>query len=72
MPTEIIPACEVPLAAQNRIFNEAFAGYLAGFHELDAPGFARFLMAQGADIFYSRFARHGERAGFVRLHHAHG
>jgi ribosomal protein S18 acetylase RimI-like enzyme len=63
---EIVPAEEVPLAAQAKAFTDAFAGYLIGSIELDTAGMARFLSAQGADLYYSRFARekNGALAGF--------
>ena len=54
---EIVPAHELSLAGQARIFNLAFAGYLAGWSEMDAAALARFLCAQGADLCYSRFVR---------------
>jgi ribosomal protein S18 acetylase RimI-like enzyme len=62
---EIVPAHELALAEQARIFNLAFAGYLAGWSEMDAAALARFLCAQGADLCYSRFVRAtGTIAGF--------
>jgi ribosomal protein S18 acetylase RimI-like enzyme len=63
MDFEIVPAHELPLAEQASIFNQAFAGYLAGSMEFDPAGFARFLCAQGADLCYSRFVR--EKGGIV-------
>lgn len=57
---EIVPADELALAAQARIFNLAFAGYLAGWSEMDAAALARFLCAQGADLCHSRFIRTNE------------
>jgi ribosomal protein S18 acetylase RimI-like enzyme len=54
---EVVPAHELSLAEQARIFNLAFAGYLAGWSEMDAAALARFLCAQGADFCYSRFVR---------------
>jgi GNAT superfamily N-acetyltransferase len=54
---EIVPAHELALSEQARIFNLAFAGYLAGWSEMDAAALARFLCAQGADLCYSRFVR---------------
>jgi ribosomal protein S18 acetylase RimI-like enzyme len=54
---EIVPAHELSLAEQANIFNRAFAGYLAGWSEMDAGALARFLCAQGADLCYSRFVR---------------
>ena len=65
MDFEIVPAHELALAKQARIFNLAFAGYLAGWSEMDAAALARFLCAQGADLYYSRFVRAtGTIAGF--------
>jgi ribosomal protein S18 acetylase RimI-like enzyme len=65
MDFEIVPAHELSLAEQANIFNRAFAGYLAGWTEMDAGALARFLCAQGADLCYSRFVRaNGELAGF--------
>lgn len=57
MSFEIVPAYEVPLTEQAAISNEAFAGYVGGWTELDAGSLARFLLLQGADLFYSRFLR---------------
>jgi ribosomal protein S18 acetylase RimI-like enzyme len=54
---EIVPAHELALVEQARIFNLAFAGYLAGWSEMDAAALVRFLCAQGADLCYSRFVR---------------
>jgi hypothetical protein len=36
MACEIIPAHDVPLAEQARIFSQAFAGYVGGSFEMDA------------------------------------
>lgn len=57
----IVPAAEISLAEQAAIANRAFAGYVAGWAELDAAGLARFLCLQGADLFYSRFVRMDNR-----------
>jgi len=57
MPIEIIPAYEVSLAEQARIFTEAFIGYGGGSFAMDAAGLARFIRAQGADLCYSRLAK---------------
>lgn len=57
MNLEVVPAAELSLGEQANVFNRAFAGYLAGWHEMDADGLARFICAQGADLCYSRFAR---------------
>lgn len=54
---KIVPAHELSLAEQAAIFNQAFAGYLAGSIALDPAAFAGFLCAQGADLCYSRFVR---------------
>jgi GNAT superfamily N-acetyltransferase len=65
---EIIPAHDVPLADQAKIFSRAFAGYVGGSFEMDAAALARFLCHQGADICYSRFARTPEGlAGFAYI-----
>jgi ribosomal protein S18 acetylase RimI-like enzyme len=66
MDFEIVPADKLPLAEQAAIFNQAFAGYLAGSIELNLPGFSRFLCAQGADLCYSRFvqAKDGTQLAF--------
>jgi len=65
MDFEIVPAHELSLAEQANIFNRAFAGYLAGWSEMDAAALARFLCAQGADLCHSRFVRaNGALAGF--------
>ncbi len=37
--------------------NAAFAGYVAGWTDLNTETLAKFLCRQGADIFYSRFIR---------------
>jgi ribosomal protein S18 acetylase RimI-like enzyme len=57
---QIVPAHEVALAEQASVFNLAFTGYLAGWTEMDAAVLARFLCAQGADLYYSRFVRTNE------------
>jgi ribosomal protein S18 acetylase RimI-like enzyme len=54
---EIVPAGELALAEQARIFNLAFTGYLAGWSEMNAAALVRFLCAQGADLCHSRFLR---------------
>lgn len=59
MTFEIVPAEAVPLAQQALILNKVFAGYLAGWVDLDDAALARFLCAQGADLCYSRFCRTG-------------
>jgi ribosomal protein S18 acetylase RimI-like enzyme len=62
---EIVPAADLPLGKQANVFNAAFAGYLVLLGKMDAPGLARFLCAQGADLCYSRFVRADETlAGF--------
>lgn len=62
---EIVPAALVPLAEQARVANEAFAGYVGGWSEIDAESLTRFFFSQGTDLFFSRFvqARDG-LAGF--------
>lgn len=68
MNIEIVPAHEVALAEQARIFNLAFAGYLIGWSEMDAGALARFLCAQGADLCYSRLVRrNGVTVGFAYI-----
>lgn len=57
MTLKIIPAYEVPLAEQARVFSEAFTGYVGGSFEMDAAALARFILHQGADLFHSCFAR---------------
>lgn len=57
MTLEIIPAYDVPLAEQAKVFSAAFTGYIGGSFEMDAPALARFILHQGADLFYSYFAR---------------
>jgi ribosomal protein S18 acetylase RimI-like enzyme len=62
---EIQPAHELPLAEQATVFNRAFAGYLAGWHDLDGEGAVRLICAQGIDLCYSRFVRaNGALVGF--------
>ena len=62
---EIVPAVDISFDEQARVANEAFAGYVGSWHEMDAAAIGRFLMLQGADLSYSRFARvNGELAGF--------
>jgi ribosomal protein S18 acetylase RimI-like enzyme len=62
---EIVPAVDISLDEQARVANAAFAEYVGGWHEMDAAAIGRFLMLQGADLFYSRFVRvNGELAGF--------
>lgn len=65
MTFEIVPAHEVAFSEQATIFNRAFEGYLAGWHDMDAAAAARFLSTQGIDLCYSCFARtNGMLAGF--------
>ena len=59
MTFEIIPAHDVPLAAQAVTFTEAFRGYVGGLAAMDAAALGRFIHAQGIDLCYSRFARSG-------------
>src|SRR5436305_710402 len=56
MKFEIVPAHELSFAEQASVLNRAFAGYLAGWHDMDPETVARFICAQGIDICYSRFA----------------
>jgi GNAT superfamily N-acetyltransferase len=68
MTFEIIPAYDVPLADQAKIFSRAFARYVGGSFEMDAAALARFICHQGADLCYSRFARTPEGlAGFAYI-----
>lgn len=57
MKFEILPAHDLALKEQAQIFNRAFAGYLAGWTDIDAAGLARLICAQGIDICHSRFVR---------------
>jgi GNAT superfamily N-acetyltransferase len=57
MTFEIIPAYDVPLAEQAKIFSRSFTGYVGGSFEMDAAGLARFIFHQGADLTYSYFVR---------------
>ncbi|HEX4664962.1 MAG TPA: GNAT family N-acetyltransferase [Chthoniobacterales bacterium] len=57
MPIEIIPAHEVSLAEQARIFTEAFTGYVGGSLAVDGAALARFICAHGADLCYSRLTK---------------
>jgi GNAT superfamily N-acetyltransferase len=62
---EIAPAHDLPLHDQALIFNRAFAGYLAGWHDINAEGLAKLICAQGIDLCHSRFVRtDGALAGF--------
>lgn len=54
---EIVPAHELALNQQAKIFNAAFAGYVGGTFELDAGALSSFMSLQGIDLCYSRFAR---------------
>jgi GNAT superfamily N-acetyltransferase len=54
---EIVPAHQLSLAEQARVFTDAFTGYLAGFKEINAEAMAALLSAQGIDLCYSRFIR---------------
>lgn len=54
---EIIPAYDVPLAEQAKVFSQAFTGYVGGSFEMDAAALARFIFHQGADLTYSYFVR---------------
>ncbi len=65
MEFEVVPAFAVPLDEQARVANAGFANYVGGWSDLDAQTLSRFLLLQGADLFYSRFVRlNGELAGF--------
>ena len=54
---EIVAAHDLSLAEQAMVANQAFAGYVGGWTDLDAGTLARFLTMQGAELFYSRFVR---------------
>ena len=54
---EIVPAHELSLAEQAKVFNAAFAGYVGGSFELNAATLVAFISFQGIDLCYSRFAR---------------
>lgn len=47
MPFAIVPAHRLSLGDQASIFNQAFAGYLAGSKPMDEEAFSRLLCAQG-------------------------
>jgi len=57
MDFEVVPAHELLLADQAKVFKDAFAGYLIGSIEMDAAGLGRFVCAQGVDLCFSRFVR---------------
>ena len=62
---DVVPAHELPLDSQAPIFNRAFAGYLAGWTDIDAAGLAKLICAQGVDLCHSRFVcSNGMLAGF--------
>ena len=56
----IVPAYDVPIAEQARVFTEAFAGYVAGSFQFNPTTLATFLSAQGIDLCYSRFVCDGD------------
>ena len=61
----IVPAHELSFDVQTSIFNRAFAGYLAGWNDLDSATLALFIRGQGADLCYSRFlGANGALVGF--------
>ena len=66
MSFEIVPAHELSMAEQAKVFTDAFAGYLIGSMKMDGAGLARFLSGQGPDLCYSRFVRNktGELISF--------
>jgi len=62
---QIVPVHDIPLDAQASIFNRAFAGYLAGWTDIDATGLAKLICAQSIDLCYSRFVcANGTLTGF--------
>src|SRR5437763_10012360 len=66
---QIIPVYEVPVAEQAKVFNDAFAGYVAGSFVMDPGALAAFFCGHGVDLCYSRFVRDETRAlvsfGFI-------
>lgn len=60
MTFEMIPAYDVPLAEQAKVFSQAFTGYVGGSFEMDAAALARFIFHQGADLSDSYFVRTAE------------
>lgn len=63
---ELLPAHEISLKEQAETFNRAFAGYLAGWSDVDVAGLSGLVCAQSVDLCYSRFARmDGALAGFA-------
>jgi hypothetical protein len=50
---DVVSTHELPLDGQAPIFNRAFAGYLAGWTNIDAAGLAKFICAQGVDLCHS-------------------
>ena len=54
---QIVPAYDVSFAEQANVFNDAFAGYVAGSFKMDANSLAVFICGHGVDLCYSRFAR---------------
>ncbi len=68
MTLETIPAYDVPLEEQAKVFSQAFAGYIGGSFEMDAAALARFICNQGADLSYSHFVRTTDGlAGFAYI-----
>lgn len=57
MSFEIVPAAGVSIAEQALVANAAFAGYIAGWTDMDSSALAHFLLLQGSDLCYSRFIR---------------
>jgi ribosomal protein S18 acetylase RimI-like enzyme len=63
MSFEIVPAHDLPLREQASVFNRAFAGYLAGWTDIDVVGLAKLISV--LDLCYSRFVRvNGALTGF--------
>ena len=71
MQFEIVPAHDLSTTEQLTVFNDAFAGYLAGWSEMDSATFGRFACLQGADLCHSRFVREkdGPLLGFGYMSH---
>jgi GNAT superfamily N-acetyltransferase len=66
---EIVPAHEISISQQANVFNEAFAGYVAGSFQMNASSLALFMCGHGIDLCHSRFVRDGKGAlvsfGFI-------
>ena len=68
MSFEIVPAVNASLERHALVANRAFAGYVAGWTDLNAETLARFFLLQGADLFHSRLVRAAdELVGFGHI-----